>query len=270
MAADDALNNAIAEVEEQLLSDGDKKNEVVDDNKDDDSADDTTSDDTDASSTTDELTEDQIKESKTLYKLLLDPKQRLNIIAALAQDSGLLQQTPLKTEKQVEKAEKGIAKLIEEALPEYPGLSQKLGHVIEKIVEAEREERLQESEQNNIKQVEQEVVRELDVLARDTKGASRKVEKKMASLMNEISPGPNVSVKSYIRMLHTLATAGSTVQKTSEQIADKIRKNANNAADRLNGAGGRARSSEMPTKKMNLNESVRWAINQAYEQNKKN
>lgn len=260
MAADDALNTAIAEVEEQLLNESSK---TVDE-KDDDSTEDTTSDETDTSSTTEELTADQIKEAQTLYKLLLDPKQRLNIVAALAQDSGLLQNRPLETPKQVAKAEKGIAELIDEALPEYPGLSKKLGPVIEKIVETEREARTQETEQVHLQQVEQEVVRELDNLAKDTKGTSRKVENKMASLMNEISPGPNVTVKQYIRMLHTLATAGDTVQKTSAQIADKIRRNANNAPDRLNGSGGRAPSSEMPSKKMNLNDSVNWAIDQAF------
>lgn len=268
--AQQALNDAIANAEEQLLG-------QIDEGKSTNTNEETTvgteetveSDGTEGTEeapgqTGEELTEDQIKEAKTLYNLLLDPRQRKNIIAALAQDSGLLNEIPLKTEKQVEKAEKSIADLIKEALPEFPGLTEKLGPVIEKIVQTERDQREQEAQAQHLISVENEVTNELNILARETKGSSRKVENKMAALMSEVQPGPNVSVKSYVRTLYTLATAGSTKQNVSAEISDKIRRNANNAADRLQTGGGRAPTNEMPTKKMNLNDSVNWAIQQAF------
>jgi hypothetical protein len=262
MPAQEELDNAIAEAEEAILAEVDKglnPEDKVDDKIDDDKDDAVTSDD-------DELNETQIKEARTLYKLLLDPKQRMNIVAALAQDSGLLNQLKVETPKQVEKAEASIAKLIEEALPEYPGLSTKLGPVIEKIVEAERESRAAEMQQIHVQNVEKEVISELSALATDTKGASRKLESKMVSLMNEVQPGENVTTKSYIRMLYTLAAAGGQKALVSANIADKIRRNSNNAADRLKTGSGAARTNEMPTKKMSLNDSVNWAINKAFEQ----
>ena len=252
------LDDAISEAAEELAKQGGVTTE--------ESTSDTTDDTADEETTkeTDNLSEDEVKEAQTLYKLLKDPRQRLNIVAALAQDTGLLKpNVPLNTEKQVEKVEKSIAKLIEEALPEYPGLSTKLGPVIEQIVQNERESRAADMEKLNLTQVENEVTRELASLASETKGESRKVETRMAQLMEEVSPGPNVGVKSYIKTLYTLATAGNSRTKVSTEIADKIRRNANNAPDRLKGAAGTARTSEMPSKKMNINESIQWAIEQA-------
>lgn len=257
------LEGAIAEAAEEILKDTPQTDATTTET---DTSTDTNDSDVSTGETSDEtdkLSEKEIKEAETLYKLLKDPRQRLNIVAALAQDSGLLApQTPLNTEKQVAKAEKGIAQIIDEALPEYPGLSKKLGPAIEQIVEAERESRAAEMEQVHLKSVEDEVASELALLAHETKGESRKLENKMSSLMNNISPGPNVTVKQYVRMLYTLATAGSQAQKTSAEIADKIRRNANNAPDRLKGAPGTADRS-VPSKKMSLNESINWAIEQA-------
>lgn len=259
--ADTELDDAIASATEEITKDLPKEDKV-DDKVDDTTTDDQTNDQQD-DSTQDDLNEDQLKEAKLLYKTLLDPQQRLNVVAALAAQSGLLNQnTKLDTPKQVEKVEQAIGDIIREAIPEYPGLADKLGPAIEKIVEGVRAEQQETAEQMNLQQVQNEVDSELSNLARDTKGASRKLENKMASLMQEIAPGPNVTVKSYIRNLYALASAGSTQQRTTQVVADKINRNANNAADRLKTAPGTARTQES-LKKMNLNDSVKWAIEQA-------
>lgn len=257
--ADTELDDAIASATEEITKEIPPKDDKVED-----APDDTSNEVVDDKVEDDDLNEDQLKEARILYKSLLDPQQRLNIVAALAAQSGLLtDKTPLKTEKQIEKVEQGIADIIKEALPEFPGLTDKLAPAIQKIIENEREARETEMQQVHLDRVQTEVDSELAVLARETKGESKKLENKMAALMQEVSPGPNVTVKSYIRTLYTLATAGSNRQKTTAQIADKINRNANNAPDRIKTAPGSDRTSNVPDKKMSLNDSVNWAIEQA-------
>lgn len=253
------LDEAIAAAEAQIL--GETKDDKAEETTEETTTESTPSEETEEEET---LSADQLKEAQTLYKLLLNPELRGGVVAALAEQTGLLRNQPLETKKEVEVAKKGIAEIIDEAIPEYPGLSKKLGPVIESIIEAERNERAVEMEHITAQNVEKEVVSELDSLARETKGTSRKVEARMNQLMAEVSPGPNTTVKSYIRTLYTLATAGSASKTVSAEIADKIRRNANNAPDRLKTSPGTARTSEMPSKKMSLNESVNWAINQAF------
>jgi len=264
--SDTALTDAIAVAEETItkeIESEEKPEGTIEEEKEGEEG--TEGEEEEEKEETAELSPAQLKEAQTLYKALLDPNLRNSIVAALAEQSGLLKNQPLETKKEVAEAKKGIAEIIDEALPEYPGLSKKLGPVIEKIIEGERNERDASMEQIHLQNVENEVKNELDILARETKGESRKVENRMAQLMNEISPGPNVSVKSYIRHLHSLATAGRSSAKVSAEIADKIRRNANHAPDRLKTSPGTARTVEAPTKKMSLNESVNWAIEQAYQ-----
>jgi hypothetical protein len=262
--AQDALDTAIAEVEGQLLTETEKPESKEPEESENPAEETPESDD----EPTDELTADEIKEAQRLYKYLKNPEMRGPIVAALAEQSGILKNQPLETRKEVTKAEKGIAELIDEALPEYPGLSKKLGPVIEQIVQNERNERNAEMETIQQQNMEKEVVSELDSLARETKGESRKVESRMQQLMNDVQPGSNVTVKSYLRTLYTLATASGTQKKVSTEIADKIRRNANNASDRLKTTPGTARTATLPDKKMSLNDSVKWAIDQTFKNGK--
>jgi hypothetical protein len=261
-----ALDSAIAEAETQILAETETKSDEPVEESTDESNEGAESDD-EPQADPDELSAEEIKEAQVLYKSLKNPSLRGPIVAALAEQSGILNR-PLETAKQVTRAEKGIAELIDDALPEYPGLSKKLGPVIEQIVEAERLQRNAEMETVQQQNVERDVVTELDSLARETKGDSRKVETRMKEIMNDVQPGPNVTIKSYLRTLYTLATASGTQKKVSTEIADKIRRNANNAPDRLKTSPGTARTSTLPDKKMNLNDSVNWAINQAFKNGK--
>lgn len=259
---DTELNNAIASAEETLLKEAGKtKAPVVEaQTEEQEQQEEAETEEQPAGDlVTEELSESQLKEAQTLYKALLNPELRGGIVAALAEQAGILRNQPLETKTEVKEAKKNIAAIIEEALPEYPGLATKLGPVIESIIESERSERNSEMETIHAQNVEREVISELDLLAKETKGESRKFEVKMNQLMTDFTPGPNVSVKSYLRNLYTLATASNTKAKVSSEMADKIRKNANNAADRLKTSTGTARTYELPNKKMSLNESIAWA-----------
>jgi hypothetical protein len=259
------LDNAIASATEEILKDvpDDKKPTITTDDTNDDTQDEIQSDDEPQG---DELSEAQIKEAQILYKLMLDPKQRIGIIASLAQAEGLIgpkADKPIENRKDEVKAKKVIIDIFKEALPEFPALAEKLGPAIDQVLSQEREEHQEQMAQVQLQQLENNVTKEIEILRRETKGESTKVEARMAELSEAYLMGPNTSLKDYVRSLYTLATAGRTVQKTSAQLADKIRRNANNAPDRLRTAPGSERTTEVPAGKMNLKQSVEWAIEQA-------
>ena len=261
------LDNAIASATEEILKDApeDKKAKLIpNDDQPDDQTDD--NDDTTDDQQTDELNEAQVKEAAVLYKLMLDPKQRIGIIASLAQAEGLIgknAETPIETKKDEVRAKKAIIDIFKEALPEFPALAEKLGPAIDKVLEQEREDHQEEMAKVHLQQLENNVSKEIEILRRETKGESSKVEARMAELSEQYLMGPNTSLKDYVRSLYTLATAGRSVQRNSAQIADKIRRNANNVPDRLRSAPGSERTATVPDKRMSLKESVDWAIEQA-------
>jgi hypothetical protein len=259
------LDAAIASATDEILKDipEDKRPAVTTEDEPIENDDGTQSDDEPQAG---ELSEDQIKEAKILYNLMLDPKQRIGIIASLAQAEGLIgknaDRSP-ETPKEVAKAKKAILDIFKEALPEFPALAEKLAPAIDQVLEQQREEHQEQMAQVQLQQLENNVTKEIEILRRETKGESSKVEARMAELSEQYLMGPNTSLKDYVRSLYTLATAGRTVQKTSANIADKIRRNANNAPDRLRSAPGSERTAAVPDKKMSLKQSVDWAIEQA-------
>lgn len=213
-----------------------------------------------------DLNEDQVKEARILYKALLDPNQRVAILGALAAQAGITigGNTPQQEIREEAKAKKALTTLIKEALPEFPALADKLAPAIEEFISQEREEQQAEVQQLQIQNLENTVQSEINSLNRELKGTiTQSVANRMGELAGQYLMGPDVTVKDYIRSLYTLATAGRTNQRTSQQIADRIRRNATNAPDRLRSAPGSDQAGKIPDKKMSLNESVRWAIEQS-------
>lgn len=258
------LDTAIASATEEILKDvpADKK-PVVEDTPEDTQQDEAQGEDEPQSG---ELSEAQIAEAKVLYNLMLDPKQRIGIIASLAQAEGLIgkgAEKPIETKKDEVRVKRAIVDIFKDALPEFPALAEKLGPAIDQVLEQEREEHQEQMAQVQLQQLEINISKEIEILRRETKGESSKVETRMAELSEQYLMGPNTSLKDYVRSLYTLATAGRTSKTNTQQIADKIRRNANNAPDRLRSAPGSERTSELPDKKMNLKQSVEWAIEQA-------
>lgn len=205
-----------------------------------------------------ELDEAQLDESKRLYLALKDPKTAGPIIAALAAQAGL-HLTPTSTKAEVKEVKKNITDAVAEALgPEYAFLAPKLGKAFESALEIQREEHQASLQEIRQSQVERDVTTAYEKLARETKGESKKLEAKMAALSEEIPIG-NMTVEKYIRRLYTVATAEGQ-QTSARQTADRIRKNASNAPERIRSGSAAGTEPKMPDKKLSLNESVNYAL----------
>lgn len=210
----------------------------------------------------DELSTEQLAEAKRVYKILNDPSQRGPLIAALAQQSGILTalgDRPTRTE--VAAAKKEVTEILGDALGEYKFLAPKLGPAIEAILAQERETQQQGLAEIQQAQIERDVVTVTDKLRAETKGVSKQFETRMSELANEI-PAGNMGVETYVRRL--FAIAQSERRPAPQALADKIRRNSADASVRLapGTQGQRSPGIEMPTKKMNLDESINWAAQQ--------
>jgi hypothetical protein len=220
----------------------------------------------------DTLSEVQLAEAQKLYRLLSDPKQRGPLIAALAQDAGILNRETSLTVKEEKKAAKAIREVISESLgPEFKFLADRLSPAIEAIV-GQSNERLDEAlQQQALEKITQETVAATEKLSRETKGVSAKLEKRMQELADEMPPGKGISVEKYVRRLYALAAseAGITPTTTTKRDVQKVRSNANNAADRLHGTtSGPAGQPKIPNKKMNIGEAVQFAYSELSKGNK--
>ncbi len=211
----------------------------------------------------DDLSETELVESKNLYKALKNPQTAAAVVAALAQQAGLLPKAgdaPL-TKREEAAAKRETIDIVKDALgPEYSFLADKLGKIFDEVVqqtEKKSEERFAEIQQSN---VEREVVASYEALAKETKGESKKFETRMAQLSEEIPIG-NMNVKTYMQRLYTLA---SNERKSSPQkVADQIRRNASDAPARLRSTAVPLNETDGPgDKKRSLDESIAWAVSQ--------
>lgn len=181
----------------------------------------------------DALTEDDEKEAKALFKLLKNKGTQVDVIRVLAHKAGLLDpQAPPQNKTEEKKAKQGLREILKEGLgPEYDNLlGDRLEKVLSKVLEQERES-LKELE---AVQVENKVDAAFDKLAAETKGESNKYKARMNQLVDELQMAPGTSVEKYIRNLYRIASSEGKANNTGKQIADRINRNANNAADRLN------------------------------------
>ena len=205
-----------------------------------------------------ELDDAQLDESKRLYIALKDPRTAGPIIAALAAQAGL-HLTPQSSKAEVKEVKKTITDAVAEALgDEYKFLAPKLGKAFESALEIEREEHEASLQEIRQSQVERDVTTAYEKLARETKGESKRLESKMASLSEEVPIG-TMSVEKYIRRLYSIAVT-ETQQTSAKKTADRIRKNASNAPERLRSGSAAGTEPKMPDKKMSLNDSVNFAL----------
>jgi hypothetical protein len=209
-----------------------------------------------------ELDEASLKEAKKLYKSLKDPTKAYGVVSALAGQMGLLQgpKAP-ETKQEVKEAKKDVKLILKEALgKEYDFLSDRIGNALDAIFEQERETQQAELTKLSNAQVERDSLTAMNELATETKGESRKFEAKMVELSKEILPGPKSTMKSYLKQLYTLASAGKTTTVVKQDLQNKIRRNANDVHGRINGGGGQqALKGFDPNKKYSLKESVALA-----------
>lgn len=217
-----------------------------------------------------ELNEEQSKEAKNLYKLLADPKKGPALIAALAQQHGLLNK-PVETKKEEQALKKSIADIFKEELgDQYGFLADRLSKAVDKSLDTVRAEQTQAVRDLQVANLTRDVNSTLASLAKETNGASRGLESRMSELMNEYPIGQKTDVDKYIRDMYKLASAGKATSNVQKGTADKIRRQANDVSNRLpNGSGNPGVTSLPNGKNMSLKESVNWAVKQMEKGNKK-
>lgn len=213
----------------------------------------------------DELSEDELAESRNLYKLLRDPATARSVVAALAEQTGILKDFGKgePTHAEAREAKKDILTIFKESLgKEYEFLADRLSKAVDTILAQERESNDERLIEVQAVQVQNQVTRELEKLETETKGASKALENRMAELSKEIPVG-SMDQSTYIRRLYAVAASergGSrpTPKGSPKANADRIRSNANDAASRLKStAVGRI---EVPSGKMGLKDSVNFAL----------
>lgn len=207
---------------------------------------------------TDELSEEEVTQARNLFRALKDPKTSSSVVAALAQQAGIL--APPTTKVEEKEQNKTIQALLQESLgKEYEFLAPKLAPALEGALHqlrVENESRLEEVRRAGI---EAEVSSAFDRLARETKGDSRKVERLMTELSEKI-PAGSMSPYEYLQVLYVQAQHERGLR--SEQERNKrINRNANDAASRLSATASGSKS-EVPSKKMNINQAVEFAVSE--------
>lgn len=210
--------------------------------------------------------EEENKQAIALFKMLKDPNTSDLVIRQLAQKAGLLKE--VETKQDVREAKRDLKAIVKEKLgDEYKFLADKLGDVMEAVLEEERLSQKGDIARIEAQNTEREVQNVLDKLARETKNESRKVESRMVELMDKFTIGKNISVEDYLRGLYAQATASRSSATVKGQMADRINRNSKDTASRLaspsssSGSQG-AGAGTTPSKKMGLNDSVNYALEQ--------
>src|SRR5580693_1571040 len=139
------INKVIEQVDDKIAVKTKKEDPIVEDSPIDDEevdVDETVDDLIEENLDEDEverLTAQQLKEAKDLYKALLNPAARGPLVQALAQQSGL-NLSNIETKKEAKVAKKDITARLKEALGDELGfLADKMGPVIESVIEEERQ-----------------------------------------------------------------------------------------------------------------------------------
>lgn len=211
-----------------------------------------------------DLAGESLEEAKRLYKALSDPVKGPQVLKALAFNAGLLSANLPETKKEEKVAKKAIVDVLAEKLgPEAKFLAPKIGEALEEIFQQEREEQQAQFQQIQIQNTEREVVEITKKLNQETKGGYAKLEGRLEILATEIPIGPGMTIEKYLRYLYAIASSEANKTVSPKTLANKIRQNANDLPSRLrtsSATGGPG--DQVPDKKMNLKESIKWASDQ--------
>lgn len=212
----------------------------------------------------DDLDENQIKEARNLYKALLNPASRGPLVQSLAQQVGI-NIGAIETKKELKEAKKDITARLKEALGDELGfLAEKIGPVLESVIDEERAEVEEISKTVELRQITRESENALTKLAKETNGLSRKYEDKMVQLMDKFPSSPGISTEEYIRGIAMIAMNGKLTQVASNKLAGKITRNAKDVPGRLTSKGSGAREEpstfKVPDKKLGTKGAVLFAL----------
>ena len=235
-----------------------EENEVVVD-------DDTTAAD-DESSADDGFSENDLVQAKNLFKLLKDPSTQVDVLKIMARQAGILSDKKIpETSGEVKQVKRDIVDVLKTNLgPEYSFIADKLGNALKEVLKDAQDETMEHVSQLQLKSIKHESDNALEKLAQETKGLSRGFESQMANLMDKVKPTDNLSTYEYLKMLYQVASSGRSTASAKAQIADRIKRNSGNAAERLQGArtSGSGGKPLGPDKK-GLRNAVEFALLQA-------
>jgi hypothetical protein len=230
--------------------------EESDDDDDDGSEDDF---DDESSKESSDLTEEELKESKALYNLLKNPSTRDHTLRVLAEKAGILKNS--QQTEETNKTTKTLLDTVKEGLGEkYSFLAPELTRALENVLNRERELNNLKISQLEANQIENQVNSAFEKLARETKGASRKVEAEMLRLSEKFKPSDDISIYEYFEHLYTLASAKSKTSNIKREMAERISKNAKDVGSRLQSSGTASGKSTVKSPKT-IKEAVDQAMN---------
>ena len=211
--------------------------------------------------------EQETSETRLLYKALKDPNQRGPIIAALAQEIGILTKSdPPETKKEEAKVKKQTLEIFKEALgKDFDFLAVRLSTALDEILADQKEELGTVQQQIQGDRIISETKTAEEILNKETKGDFKKYEPQITKLIDKYQPGAGMSVEEYLRGLYQIASAGSQKVKTTVELSDKIKRNSNDAAGRLRASTHQTTEGKEPIEfrgKGALNKSIEYAIKQ--------
>jgi hypothetical protein len=214
-----------------------------------------------------DLSDEEIANAKNLFKALKDPNQAPQLVKFLAEQAGYV-----KPETKVEAREQAkdiITKLKESAGEELGFLIDKIGPVIKEELESQvnsvrNELRADQVNRENAKIVEDTKVAIKDLATKyyDKPEFPNDVYKDMTGLMDKLKPSENMSPAEYIEMLY-FTVAGKKGISLNPKQSRRVERNRDDVPSRIASQRG-VKTAEVPPipKKMDLNESIRTAIEQ--------
>jgi hypothetical protein len=270
---EEAITEAATELEKQIPPKEEKIKVVLPDKEEqqEEEQEEVQSDDEPTQVEEDELDDASKDEALRLYKALKDPKAGPAVLAALAQQAGLLGKNLPETKQEVATAKKAVKEILKDSLPEnMKFLADQLGPAIEAVFEEKMQEQDEKFQQIEIQRVEGQVVAAYERLSKETKGESKRLEARMAEIATQISPAPELSVDQYIRFLYQIASNGKGTQVSNTRVvADRIRRNANDLPSRLRTTTGSSDDKDwIPKKPIGLKGAVNLALEQLAKQRK--
>ncbi len=209
-----------------------------------------------------DLSDVERSEAFNLYKALKDPKTSPALVAALAQQAGILGKPSVApaTVREEREAKRDIREVLRDKLgSQYKFLADELGPAIEEVIRQERQENESRLEEVRRAGIEANVVSAFDRLARETKGESRKLEAQMTRLSEEIPIG-TMPVDRYLKVLYNQAKEESAV-RSRQETNKRINRNAADVPSRLHSTASGSRS-EVPQGKMKLDKAIEWAASE--------
>lgn len=264
-----AVNDAVKKVEADTADTSDKNTETQDTQ--------TTEDTDNADATTDTTDPDQKADDETkkstavdsdteialaIYNALRDPNKAISTLQDIAQQFGL----EVKRGETTKKAAKAtIKELVKQGLgKEYEFLADRLGNVLEQVVDSQVEERTAPISRKLLEMeargVNNEITRELADLHSRTKGASAKLENEIMNWMSKYQPAPdsNVTIREFLEDAWSAVSQGAAVSDKLKKTVDRVNKNAKDAT--VASSGVDETRTRTGSHRISVSEAVRLAM----------